>query len=349
MSGSKFHLVSMAAVLVLLAATLDPGPLGAGEGRAAVTRPSGGSSSGSGSISSGSSSSGSGSSGSGRSTISNDSRGSAGPTRPSGDSSGRTVIRDDRRTQHSHHGHHGHHGTIHFGFRSYYPWHSSWYWGPWGYGPWGYGTWGHPYGYGHHGYPVTYAGSPGYGMGALDLNVRPKDAEVHVNGQYVGLVRQYDGFPGYLWLERGTYEIAFYRPGHQTVTRPFEIFTGLVLDVSIDLPPGEAVLPARSEGYAAPQVPSGVPAEIPAGAAPATEAARVRLEVLPREASVYLDGRFVGTGEELARLHDGLIAEPGAHVVEVVGPGRVPETVHFELGPGEEARIEVRLDPAVDA
>ncbi len=301
--------------------------------RAAVTRPSGGSSSGGGSLSSGSSSS-----GGGRSTVSSV-RGSAGPTRPGATSGGRAVVRDDRRS-----GHGG--GSVRFGFWGYHPWRSSWYWGPWGYGYWGY-----PYGYAHPVYPVGYASAPGYGMGALDLNVRPKDAEVHVNGQYVGLVRQYDGFPGYLWLERGSYQVAFYRPGHQTVEREFEIFTGLVLDVAIDLPPGQAVLPARREVGSAPAAPLPPDArrQYPAREAPAVETATVTLEVLPLEASVYLDGRFVGTGEELSRLHDGLIAEPGAHVLEVVAPGRVPETVHFELAPGEAARLEVRLDPAVDA
>lgn len=345
MKGSMSLLACGAAAgIVWIAATL-PAPAAADEGRAAVTRPSSRSgSSGSGSSGSGVSgpgggsvSSGSGSSGPGRSTIASDSRGSAGSTRPGATSDGRTIVRDDRR---SHRGHRG----VSVGFWGYHPWHHG-YWGPWGYG-----YWGHPWGYGP-GYPVAYAAAPGYGMGALDLNVRPKDAEVHVNGQYVGLVRQYDGFPSYLWLERGAYEIAFYRPGHETVVRNFEVFTGLVLDVALELPPGQAVLPARHERGAAPAPPlsRSDPAEGPAGPEAPLATGRLELEILPREASVYLDSRFIGTGEELARLHDGLTVEPGAHLLEVLSPGRIPETVHFQLAPGEATRIEVRLDPAVDA
>jgi len=249
-------------------------------------------------------------------------------------------------------GHHFHHGSPHsfhhfrFGFFGYYP-----YW-----------SWGYPYyGYGYGYYPpVVYASTPGYGMGALDLNVQPKQTEVFVNGQYVGLVKQYDGFPGYLWLESGLYQVAFYRPGYETVFREFEIFTGMVLDVAIEMVPGEAVLPQRAEERPAVQGASGrdprvmtvpseqappVPYERSRGESrsPAQAAStHVDLSVEPEEASVYLDGRFVGTGRELA---DGLTVAAGQHVMEVVLPGYEQETVRFEAQPGLDSAVDVRLEP----
>ena len=45
------------------------------------------------------------------------------------------------------------------------------------------------------------------------------------------------------------------------------------------------------------------------------------LHVEPNDASVYLDGRFIGTGEELSRLRSGLIVDVGSHRLEVVRPG----------------------------
>ncbi len=366
-SSQARRLAVGAAATLIIAAGL--GAPAAGSSRASVTRPGGGSSSGS---------SGSGSSGSSsRSTISSDARGRAPSTRPGGSTSGgRTVISDDRRPlggfrghHHGFHGHHRHH-SLFLGY--YYPWSTYWGW-TWGH-PWGYyPPYGYGYGYGYGYYPRAgaYAATPGYGMGALDLNVRPKDAEVYVDGQYVGLARQYDGFPGYLWLEKGSYELAFYRPGMETVVRQFEIFTGLVLDVAIEMVPGNAVLPAAPAGRPAPSAPlppeQGVyggpeqgayrppergayrPPERAAPAEPAAAAAQVRLEIAPPEASVYLDGQFVGTASELARLHQGLLTTAGAHVLEVVAPGMVPETVHFELRPGEESTIQVYLEPSYDA
>lgn len=71
-------------------------------------------------------------------------------------------------------------------------------------------------------------------------------------------------------------------------------------------------------------------------------AGRVDLSVEPAEASVYLDGRFVGTGSELA---DGLTVASGEHVVEVVLPGYEQETVRFEVSPGVASAVEVRLEP----
>jgi hypothetical protein len=187
-------------------------------------------------------------------------------------------------------------------------------------------------------------------MGALDLNVDPKQTEIFVNGQYVGLAKQYDGFPGYLWLESGLYEIGFYRPGYETVTRQFEIFTGMVLDVALDMTRGEAILPGRPETPAQVRTPeSRLPGQAPEGygstapSAPREETSgRLELSVEPAGASIYLDGRFVGTGDELA---GGLAVAAGQHVVEVVLPGYEQETVRFDVDPGLNAAVEVRLEP----
>jgi hypothetical protein len=249
-------------------------------------------------------------------------------------------------------GHHYYHGYPHsyydfrFGFYGYYP-----YW-----------SWGYPY-YGYGYYPPVYASTPGYGMGALDLNVQPKQTEVFVDGQYVGLVKQYDGFPGYLWLESGLYQVAFYRAGYETVFREFEIFTGMVLDVAIEMVPGEAVLPQRAEPRPAVQSAEGreprvmtTPSEgAPVPYEPSREEPRapvqaasthVDLSVEPEEASVYLDGRFVGTGRELA---GGLAVAAGQHVMEVVLPGYEQETVRFEARVGLDSAVDVRLEPVGSA
>lgn len=334
-------LVGVSAALLLVAGAAVPAGADSsgGSSRAAVSR-SGGSSSGS-SSGSGVSSRSSGSST--RSSGSVRSRGSSGAG--SSRSSGRAVVTRpslgrSRSGGSWSHGHHGHYYGSHYGF-------SLGFFGYWPYWGWGYPYYGPPYGY----YPpVVYASSPGYGMGALDLNVRPKQTEVYVNGQYVGLVKQYDGFPGYLWLESGVYEVAFYRPGFRTVTREFEIFTGMVLDVSIEMTPGEAVQPTRPEVAQAPPRPQPAPQpgtvyerpQEPTPAPPAGQSSRVDLTIEPAEASVYLDGRFVGTGRELA---GGLPVGSGEHVVEVVLPGYEQETVRFEVRPGLDAAVDVRLEP----
>lgn len=113
------------------------------------------------------------------------------------------------------------------------------YWGPgwawydpwWSYGP----RWG--------GYPVVYPNATYGSYGALDTDISPERAEVWVDGRKVGLADDFDGFPNYLWLEKGTYDVVFYLPGHVTLARQYTIYPGLVVDVEDLLATGEATHP----------------------------------------------------------------------------------------------------------
>lgn len=218
-----------------------------------------------------------------------------------------------------------------------------------------------PYAYGYAGYDYPARGP----MGALDLNVKPKKTEVYLDGQYIGVSGDYDGFPRYLWLEKGTYELVFFRQGYETVAREYTVFPGVVIDVKLRLRPGESQPPEAvstvepgSRGLGAgsaverPEL-RGEPAYGPSAAAgeqagPSLdvrdEPGLLRLEIEPNDASVYLDGRFLGTASELARLHAGLIVGVGEHVLEVVRPGHESERLDLFVQAGEELDLEVRLE-----
>ncbi len=226
----------------------------------------------------------------------------------------------------------------------YYPYYPGRYWGYssypyYFYGPYGYFY--HPYSYSYgYGHGSGYRKGPRYGdeMGGLDLNVKPRKAEVYIDGTPVGPVDRYDGFPSYLWLEPGSYELAFYLEGYETLTRQYSIYPGVVVDVKERLAAGAAVEPEAPEldelsfeegetGEESPDVGLGV--------------GRVQLSILPGDTAVYLDGHFLGTGEELSQLSAGLIVEPGDHVLELVRPGYVTEQVPISVPVDE--RIEVDL------
>ncbi|KAB2953185.1 MAG: PEGA domain-containing protein, partial [Thermoanaerobaculia bacterium] len=74
------------------------------------------------------------------------------------------------------------------------------------------------------------------------------------------------------------------------------------------------------------------------------EPGRLRLEIRPDDASVYLDGRFLGTGRELASLRAGLIVDPGPHTIEVVRPGREAASRRIEIDSGRETAVEITLE-----
>jgi hypothetical protein len=254
---------------------------------------------------------------------------------------------------------------------------------PWGYyhRPYWGGFYGYPYyyfgfgGYGGYGGPVVYPNNRYGRYGGLDLDIRPEKAQVFLDGQYIGVADQFDGFPNYLWLEQGTYDLVFYHPEFQTIARQYSIYSGLIIDVEDRMQRGEAVrpedLPAkttvrrddrlrrdrdrRERAWALDRErPRGDEyddeyGEAPEGEASAPEASgRLQLEVSPGDASIYLDGRFLGTGEDLARLHAGLIVDAGEHVLEVVRPGYSPERVELAIEPGEDAELDVELDQVED-
>lgn len=337
------------------------------DAQASRTRPGGGSSSsasgGSSSSSSGGSSAGSSSGGSSSSPV------RVQRTRPRGGSSGDAPTVIDERRPPEHRGGGGSFGRDHhhhFGF--FWPYRWGWYLG-WDY--W-YPYWGYPYGYGypyphHGGYPY----GSGAGAGALDTDVWPARTQVWIDGRYVGFVDQFDGWPRYLWLPRGTYDVVFYLEGFQTLARQYTIYPGLVIDVEDRLEPGEAIHPTELAPAETPVRDARERAERERRAAAEPEwRERVRADreearehaadaddgettqadggwvyfgVRPADAAVYLDGEFVGTGRELAD-RGGLAVEPGSHELSVVHPGYATRSLEFEVEPGGEVDLDIALE-----
>lgn len=281
-------------------------------------------------------------------------------------------------------GHGGHSGGHSSGYRGYYGGYRGYYGGYRGYyggyyGGFGYpayygGWYGWPYASGGWGYTAVYP-AVGAAHGALDLDVSPESAQIYVDGDLVGTADDYDGFPDFLWLQKGTYDVVIFAPGFQTISRQYSIYGGLVIAVNDTMVRGQETLPqdlvskstvnreerlrrdreneaearaydeaqgGRYDGEEGAAAPSGerVPESLDARGEPGS----LRLEIDPDDASVYLDGRFLGTGRELARLRAGLIVDPGEHRIEVVRPGRQSEEETFSVRAGEEISLEIELD-----
>lgn len=296
----------------------------------------------------------------------------------------------------------GYHGSI---YGSYYdPYYSPYgYYGFWPgfFGGW----WGYPYYYPYGGYGH---GQPGYygregDGGALDLDVAPGRTEVYVDGQYLGKVDAFDGWPRYLWLPKGTYDVVFYLDGYKTIARQISVYPGTVISVDDQMEAGDSVRPEnlaskshdrrddrlryerersdridrgergdddedwrdrvrrdrgdrdndrgsvrdddhdRNGRYEADDRDDDDDMEVTEDSA---RKGHLRLDVDPEDASVYLDGRFVGTGTDLALMHDGLPVAAGDHRLAVVRPGRKAEERKFEVKAGEDVELEIELDDA---
>jgi len=143
----------------------------------------------------------------------------------------------------------GHYAPVHYDYwaRRYYPW------SPIGYAPWSliygsigfsnYGFYGgvgpSPFYYGYNGYGYSYGPGmysshyPTYAYphiaGGVRLKIRPRDAQVFVDGYYAGRVDDFDGTFQSLKLEAGGHKIEVRMPG----------FEDLALDVHVQ--PGRTV------------------------------------------------------------------------------------------------------------
>jgi hypothetical protein len=108
----------------------------------------------------------------------------------------------------------------------------------------------------------AYAGAP---WGVIDTDVKPSDTQVYLDGGYVGVSGKFDGWPGYLPLQPGTYDLEFRRPGFEPFHLKARVLPGqrLVIKKKLhELPPGaphqpEPVPPPRQapQGSPRPQAP----------------------------------------------------------------------------------------------
>ena len=132
-------------------------------------------------------------------------------------------------------GHHYSYGHHYGGYGHHY--------GYGGYGGYGYGGYGYGY-YGatrHHQTVMAARLAGQSGLGGLDLSIRPKKADVYLDGEYVGKVRDFDGYPSYLWMKEGTHQLVIYRDGYLTVAQEFSIRPGVISKVKFRLQPGASV------------------------------------------------------------------------------------------------------------
>ena len=108
-------------------------------------------------------------------------------------------------------------GGIGYPYYPYYPYY-GWafglgYYGFYGfYDPW----WGWGGAYGGDGYGYGYGSDQG-GRGGLKLKVEPTNAEVYVDGYYMGTVDDFDGTFQKLELEVGAHHVEIRAPGYQTI------------------------------------------------------------------------------------------------------------------------------------
>ena len=265
-------------------------------------------------------------------------------------------------TAHYGYGHGGYYGYPYYGYPYYgYPYYGYWGWPYWGFGF--YGSWGYPY-YGYGYYPDDDGG--GYGTydahpqtpETIETKIDPSDAEVFLDGESVGYAKDYNGHWDELRTSPGKHTVSFRVGGYKTLTIDIDAMPGgrYVLDNSLSegsgeehktiaAPPG----PSRAQQHPLSAEPGYAP-ESPSNGAPpvfhekmTVAGGRMTIHAKPDDAAVYLDGEYLGTAGELARLHGAIPVATGPHQLQIVRPGFASDARTVEVGGTDVTRVDVAL------
>ncbi len=212
------------------------------------------------------------------------------------------------------------------------------------------------------------------GWTVVDTDVSPEQALVYLDGKLIGTADDFDGFPDFLYLRPpGRYELEFRLPGWESATIIVDAAENRFVPVNLklvrkrgearaawyDRPAGLPVArmfekerpaaersesaPARSQARPDPTL---RPDLAPGAAAQPAAAGVLVLVVKPDTAAVYLNGQFVGTAAELARLERGLAVPAGRHLVEALAPGFAGRSLTVEVEEGARQQVVIELDAA---
>lgn len=240
----------------------------------------------------------------------------------------------------------------------YSPFYDPWFGSGWGWGgyPWGWGGW-------------TIAPP----QASVRLDIRPRDAQVYVDGYFAGDVDQFDGALQRLRLPPGQHEIAIYKDGHRSHRERLYMPVNSSRRVTHDLdrlapgepndpPPVPAVAPEpdqEADDVAQPAPPRrglrrgrGGPPPMPqatrpparSGGSPSSSSlGTVSIRVQPGNADIIIDGeRWTGGGDD-----ERLIVQlsEGSHQIEVRKDGYRAVTLEVMVRRGETAPVNVGLSP----
>ncbi len=174
---------------------------------------------------------------------------------------------------------HPHGGRVHGAVVVGAPYYRPYYYRPYYYRPYWFGI-GFGYGYGYP-YPYPYAWYPPYpyyygyydNTGSARLEVTPREAQVYVDGSFVGTVDDFDGTFQRLNLAPGKHDLALYVEGYRTVHQPVLFRPGTTLKITVAMQP---LGPGETNEKPAPNPDRVPPAAIPRDRADACHRLRDR-------------------------------------------------------------------------
>ncbi|BBB33072.1 hypothetical protein TTHT_1582 [Thermotomaculum hydrothermale] len=153
------------------------------------------------------------------------------------------------------------------------------------------------------------------GLSAYDINIKPKDADIYLDGLYVGKADDFDGSPKFLVVKPGTHTITAKKPGYKTYTVRVSINPGEQINLNKHLEPAPVYSENKelvNNNFESPKVKK---------EENKVDKVFVRFNVRDLNAKVYLDDTFVGTIGEIKKLHKPLIVETTVNYIYIETKG----------------------------
>ena len=247
----------------------------------------------------------------------------------------------------------------------------------WGLGPWWGAQWG-PYP-DPYPYPYPYPPSRYYRDASVRLEVKPKEAEVYVDGYYAGIVDDFDGVFQRLHVPPGEHRITLYLDGYRTTTQTVHLtadntfklkyameklaageqpeprpqppapppgmqpYAGGGQPPNAPLPPNAPQPPIR-RGAPRPLPPNAPPPNVPPPGAPGGTTAEgygtLAVRVQPVDADVLIDGQPWHASDRNGVVVD--VAE-GRHTIEIRKPGFRTYITEVDIHRGQTTPVNVSL------
>ena len=173
--------------------------------------------------------------------------------------------------------------------------------------------------------PTTFAGDRTYGSsanpGILKTKVKPDDAGVWINGDYVGHADRFSGPGENLLLPPGEYEVRFTMVYYQDHVETVTIKAGEKTVVRRKLAPSDEKRPTG---------PFGKVKIHPVGAL---------------NAAVLVNGRHIGYADQINKIAQTLLLEPGTHEIELRYEGYKPWKQTVEIEAGQRIELTPQMTP----
>ena len=283
--------------------------------------------------------------------------------------------------------------------RGYYrPYYRPYYYRPYGFG-YGYGYGGYGYGGYGYGYPYGYYNSYYNGLGEVRTEVKPDEAKVYLDGDYVGVADDFNSWYQRMNLDPGKYRLVFRLNGFQPYAMTLRVLPGQDYHIKHQLIPGEDVIPESEMRLSPQEAPRSrdydrnnnydrqrnhdddynddngqfgsnggsngrdeqfdrrgqsaqrdqynsepAPLEYELGEQAQSGKTMFTIQVEPKDATIYIDGTYYGTGDAQSSNQIQVLLANGTHKLEVVRPGFESFSKDFVVNESAARNITIQLE-----